>query len=809
MAPFSSSGPGVSIEFDDTAAEYGRYDPSTESTHISGRVLVRVIKPVPVHSVCVEFIGEESVWLRAWVPLSSKTLSREVLRQRTTLHASGVLSEGVHIFSFSIAVPAWVPSSLDRDMCRIRYVVRAVVERTSFLGGGGMSSMGGNVGGAGQGAWVHEEEVSCRRIRASRRLARRKRIDQSVGCPNGSCHVRFWGSISRDVVRPGAQIKVDVVAHTSDARFGLRMLVANFAEHVLCHVQVKGEERFVNKITNLVTYRLDSLAEDPSEPLVAARGDAELHRESLRSDPGHSSPALQPPSRSARSSSAAACGDASDAEPNSRQQITRGMRKTRSRLAVLLRSTSPAPPLARSKTAGDYENATASLPPVPSLPMALLSPTPTPTPAQSVVRQIRASQVIQLPLGLSQFSSEFVSREYRLMLVAEVAPLEELSANGNSANTLDAAGRERPTTARRRLSESSTTSSSSSASSKRSFIPPYLKLKRRLARSQMSLVPFQQADAPHPRWSVSEQASAIAGWTVDVVDHFDVRFDELVVHGPGASDAVARSMPRDPEIYAGEYTFVPPTSPASAALGSVVSPAGTVTTLDAQSQSQLDLRSNDGSSHLRRKHHRRASSGLVGFILRGFRSSTPSSPSPSVSPRLGTGSLPTTPQVTGGSSAIGRLGRHMRSASSSAMVGRTVGRGQLENEPELPTLRVSGPQESSNSQATHIVRRHPDDQLSDTVMVMHPLSSAVNGGPLHPTSNALPRPLRLHSSPFEGNVGDNNRSSVSLALAPSQSPTQTQTQAQNAPIANGSCSRNGIVKSPVLRRRPPTSASHR
>ncbi|KAJ1882412.1 hypothetical protein LPJ57_000953, partial [Coemansia sp. RSA 486] len=235
MAPFSSSAAEVSLEFDDRTAESrgtGRYDVKNEVTRIGGRVLVKVSRSIAVNNVRVEFVGEETVYQRGWTSLGS-SVSREIVRQRSTVHAGGTLAEGVHVFGFSIEVPGWVPSTVDRELCRIKYVVRGVVERSS-LGTYLMGSQGGMGGGGGGGVgWVKEEEVECRRVRVARRLARRKKIDQSVGCPDGSCHVRFWGSVSRDVVKPGAQIKIDVVARTSDARYGLRLLVANLAEHVL------------------------------------------------------------------------------------------------------------------------------------------------------------------------------------------------------------------------------------------------------------------------------------------------------------------------------------------------------------------------------------------------------------------------------------------------------------------------------------------------------------------------------------------------------------------------------------------------
>ncbi|KAJ2337532.1 hypothetical protein GGI00_000176 [Coemansia sp. RSA 2681] len=397
---FASSAPDVRLEFDNPHT--GVYDHTTDSTLITGRAVIRVQKAAAaVHGVRIEFIGEEVVNLRAWASLSSTTVSRQVVNQRIAVHSGGVLHEGQHRFAFRLRIPAWVPSSLDRgDLCHIRYVMRVVVERPMVAG---LSSV------------VCEEEVECHRLRASRRLARRKRIDQSVGCPDGSCHVRFTGSISRDVVRPGAQIKLDVVARTSDARFGLRLLAANFAECVMCHVQVKGEERLVNKITNLVTVRLDALP--PSSNAVDLMdscpppppphhqqqqrhhlsSDAVVNRGSMRSDPGRGV-----------SAQCASSPTASDIEAvantNPRRHLTRGIRKTRSRLAVLLRSTSPAdPPPPPPPPPPQYA------PSAPASPQARLHPASASTVRSSsqlnVVRQIRASQIIQVPLGLSQFSN--------------------------------------------------------------------------------------------------------------------------------------------------------------------------------------------------------------------------------------------------------------------------------------------------------------------------------------------------------------------------------------------------------------------
>ncbi|KAJ2761684.1 hypothetical protein IWQ57_005984, partial [Coemansia nantahalensis] len=376
--PIHGSAPTIRIELDRAAAGGG--GGRARAAAVSGRVVVRVAKAVAVQRVCIDFVGEETVSLRAWVPLSSTTVSREVVRERLTVHGGGVLGEGQHTFAFSVRVPPWVPSSLAREMCRIRYVVRAVIERASLaalLPGFGSSGSGSGAAGS---AWAREEEVECRRIRVSPRLARRKRIDQSVGCPDGSCHVRIWGALSRDVVKPGAQLRLDLAARTSDPRYGLRLLAASFAECVTCHVQVKGEERVVRKISNLATVRLDALsggggssgcatptlqAPPPAveSPRDAATDPEDRQRSSMRSDPGHLRPRRLPRNRGHRhrasdtpqrpgsattalspndlhsSSNNSVTGGSSDGEyQGAGAHISRGIRKTRSRLAVLLRN---------------------------------------------------------------------------------------------------------------------------------------------------------------------------------------------------------------------------------------------------------------------------------------------------------------------------------------------------------------------------------------------------------------------------------------------------------------------------------------
>ncbi|KAI9504362.1 hypothetical protein BX070DRAFT_223909 [Coemansia spiralis] len=402
--PFSSTtAPELSLEL--TAPRQNTF---------TGTLVVHIAR-AQHHMVALELVGEESVSLRAWSPFPT-VVSREVLRHKVTL-ASGILNEGHHVFPFTVVVPTWAPSTVSNDLCRIRYTLRATADAASVV-----------------------RELNCHRVRASQRLARRKKIDQSVGCPDGSCHVRFWGTISRDVVKPGSELKIDIAARTSDARFGLRLLVANFAECLMCHVQVRGEERMVNKITNLASQRLDAL------------GDKAVHR-------------------------------------------------SRSRLTDLIRTKE-----------------------------GLVGP---------AARQISASQVIQVPRELSQFSSDLVSREYRLMLVAEVTRLDDPSDTVH-VNTGS-------------------------------------------ARSSVSTL----SDAePDTRPIFSEQSSAIAGWPIEIVDHFSVCFDELLVAPPAENDKErASEAVEEPEIRVGQHRFTETTQ---------------------------------------RGHHRRTSSGLRGFLMRGFRSATQS-----------------------------------------------------------------------------------------------------------------------------------------------------------------------------------------
>ncbi|KAJ1767320.1 hypothetical protein IW140_005586 [Coemansia sp. RSA 1813] len=543
--PFSSSAPELRLELNDDSPE------NTEGsfTELKGRLLVHVHKPVSVQGVFVEFVGEESVSLRAWVPLSSNTVSREVLRQRVSVHERGELKEGVHEFAFSISVPPWVPSSLERDMCRIRYLIRAAAPLTTPFGIVSSAPMGSSGW-----VWAAEREVSCRRIRVSRRLARRKRIDQSVGCPDGSCHVRFYGSISRDVVKPGAQIKLDVSACTSDARYGLRVLVANFAECVMCHVQVKGEERLVNKITNLATCRLDTSITTMG-PKAAAM---------LASGP--SLPALR--------------GGGSGRNSGSGYESNNS---TFNHQAIYVNGGGGSSCNGGNALAGAGKGAT-------------------------MARHIRASHVIQVPHSLSQFSSDYVSREYRLMLVAEVCLLEdaaEMSGGADSSAPMSPS----PTASTVSLGSSVVSLPSSVSSASRAV---NRRLKRQQHQSQHQQ--HQQHQQQHQsKLSISDQSSAIAAWPIEIVDRFDVCFDDLVSprHKAPAAQQPGSTMARtisatDPEVRLGEYRFTPPPHEDSSGGGS---PGATAS-----------------SSH---SHHRRTSSGLVGYLIRrGLRSVTPSSLSP-------------------------------------------------------------------------------------------------------------------------------------------------------------------------------------
>ncbi|KAJ2370293.1 hypothetical protein H4S02_000771 [Coemansia sp. RSA 2611] len=539
--PFTSGAPELSIEIDAESA-----DTTHSATRVRARALVRLTRPLAVQRVRVEFVGEESVSLRAWVPLSTTTQAREITRQTHTLRDACTLAAGTHEFAFELLVPWWVPSSLVREMCQIRYVVRLVVER---------ASLAYYVGAA----YSAERELACRRVRVAGRLARRKRVDQSVGCPDGSCHVRVWGAISRDVVKPGTHLRLDLAARTSDARFGLRVLAAHFAECVMCHVQVKGEERLVDRISHLATCRLDDLGDS------SAGGDDDEYAE-----PGEPS--------------------APESQPASPGQLARRVRKTRSRLAVLLRNA----------------NSSVSPPPVPGAAQA-------PPQATGVARQVRASQVMQVPQGLSQFASEYVSREYRLVVVAVVAPLEHAADAAHSSASAPRPYQPQHARSAHNLGGASAPRSSSSSSSSAVSLMPAARApwgrhsegaqppgRRRQSESGIPVAP------PTQSWAAAEQSSAIASWKIDVVDHFDVQFDALVSPEYRNADASpTRRALSEPEFVEGEYAFVPP-SPVTGA-----------------STPSLDV-----SDDQQRATHRRTSSGLVGFLMRGFRStaSSPSSP---------------------------------------------------------------------------------------------------------------------------------------------------------------------------------------
>ncbi|KAJ2657219.1 hypothetical protein IW148_005281 [Coemansia sp. RSA 1199] len=633
--PFSSTAPDINVEI---IGQTG--DAERKATRVDGRVVVRCVRATAVHGVRVEFVGEETVSLRAWVPLSTTTQTRDVVRQARTVRSGGVLAAGTHEFGFCVHVPWWVPSTLDRDMCRIRYVVRAVVERASlaaYLGAAGAGS-----------AWTAEREVECHHVRSARRLARRKRVDQSVGCPDGSCHVRVWGSVSRDVVKPGAQLRLDLSARTSDARFGLRLLGVHFAECVVCHVQVKGEERMVNRITHLATCRLDALDDEDEDGASEETARATLH---------------VPP----------------------QGQLARGIRKTRSRLAILLRNASSASPPPVPSSGAGLSPSFGSPPPAP--------PAIPPITQPRVVRQVRASQVVQVPLGLSQFSSELVSREYRLVVVAAVAPLEPLTA-AESVHTNDSTRLAyQPQHARSAHNLGTSRSSSSSASAASSLLTGARYSegarysgagRRRQSESGITPPPLpqqqqqKQQQQQQSRWAISEQSSAMAAWSVDVVDHFDVQFDELVSPEYSNADSTATTALTEPEIVAGTYSFE--------SLSPSPSPSSTLSLEQPPSQERVG-------------HHRRTSSGLVGFLMRGFRSNAsspsamPASPSalPTSSQPNSPSALPTSPQPQSSSTRT----YHARSVSGGSSVSHT----HANREPRQPRALSSPPHNQNQGQS--------------------------------------------------------------------------------------------------------------
>ncbi|KAJ2763907.1 hypothetical protein IWQ56_004682, partial [Coemansia nantahalensis] len=140
------------------------------------------------------------------------------------------------------------------------------------------------------------------------------------------------------------------------------------------------------------------------------------------------------------------------------------------------------------------------------------------------------------------------------------------------------------------------------------------------------------------RWAVAEQSSAIAEWTIDVVDAFDVQFDELVspdyAGGRGPTERPAAGAAASAEMCAGEYTREPLQSPLPSPGGS---PGGSPGRSPVQVPQAPTLDSDDSrrpaaGGHHHHHHHRRTSSGLVGFLMRGFRSSTPPTPVPDPPP---------------------------------------------------------------------------------------------------------------------------------------------------------------------------------
>ncbi|KAJ2608514.1 hypothetical protein H4S08_004424 [Coemansia sp. RSA 1365] len=632
--PFGSSGPLIHVEL---GAEH---EEEEGMRWVEGKMVVNTTRTVAIQQIRIEFVGTETVGVRAWMP-SRNTVSRNISRSNTVVHDGGVLCAGIHEFKFSVGVPWWLPSSVEREACRIRYIVRGIVERAGWL----PSTATGD-------GWVGETEMQCERVRVSRRLARRKRLDQSVGCPDGSCHVRMWGVLSRDIVKPGAEIRLDISARTSDERFGVCRLAVSFAECLVCSVKVKGEERFVNRITNLVTSRLDGLSDETTEEDTQSDHSVQMNasvddprsRGSLRSDPGEHSHQIS-----------------QDIPHN---HLSRRLRKTRSRLAELLRNGVEVP---------------VSAPPVPG--------TSAPSTPQSrradVVRQIHASHIIHVPLGLSQFSSEHVSREYRLMVVAEVAPLEDPeSVHVNNAATF---GNQRNVSLSSRsevsLDYNGAVSSEESTGDSPLRWDATRTIQHRKPRRRRQSESAATQHSPH-RWIVSEQSSAIAEWPVEVVDRFEVGFDELV--SPEYASRDHRDINRDPpqlqepQVRYLDYVFVQNASVSSAPLASHFD-----VKLSPQQQMSPLLQPRCSPSSDVGLSHRRTTSGLVGFLKRGFRSSAPP-------PRTDSG---------GSGSAVGNASpaspsRHTRSASggSPTPVVTCIG------EDSLPTLRRNGA-----SQDAHII----------------------------------------------------------------------------------------------------------
>ncbi|KAJ1733693.1 hypothetical protein LPJ72_002740 [Coemansia sp. Benny D160-2] len=650
--PFTSSAaPELRLELNDSSNDTN--GASKESPHsagagteVTGRLVVHAHKTVAIQGMFIEFVGEESVSLRAWVvvPLGSNTVSREVLRQRVSVRGRGELREGTHEFGFTITIPPWVPSSLERDMCRIRYVVRASASPAATLlmpfgivsssgSGGGDSNSGGS---SASGAWTVEREIRCRRIRVSRRLARRKCIDQSVGCPDGSCHVRFCGSLSRDIAKPGTQLKLDVAACTSDARYGLRLLVANFAECVMCHVQVKGEERLVNKITNLTSCRLSNNAGDNGSSTAFS------------------------PARPALGASRCGCDE--------------GGSGNHSKCSSTAHANHSGGPRYNGSAANHVSSASAAG-------GAAFGKTPRNT---TMAQQMHASHVIHVPHGLSQFSSDYVSREYRLILVAEVYRIDtaddmlenkeekeeskHLPHLPGATTTFDSFAPASPSPAASTLSFGSSVvslPSSLSSSAGRSGLAVAAGWRRKRQQKekekhqlqqQLQQQQHQQQQLQHHNYShkqpqngklsISDQSSAIASWPLEIVDHFDLRFDDLVSPDYKSSarqpDSVAAPTitASEARVQIGKYRFVPFPPPLP------LPPLPSQTVEDGSSHSGSNhSNSNSNSNSLRgsgspgaasssssyqqQHHHRRTSSGLVGYLIRrGLRSITPSSLSP-------------------------------------------------------------------------------------------------------------------------------------------------------------------------------------
>ncbi|KAJ2342412.1 hypothetical protein IWW50_004945, partial [Coemansia erecta] len=99
--PFSSAAAAelrVEIDGQTTDARGG-------ATLVSGRAVVNVHRATAVHSVRIEFVGEESVSLRAWVPLGTTTQTREIVKATRVVRTAGVLAVGTHEYGFVVRVP--------------------------------------------------------------------------------------------------------------------------------------------------------------------------------------------------------------------------------------------------------------------------------------------------------------------------------------------------------------------------------------------------------------------------------------------------------------------------------------------------------------------------------------------------------------------------------------------------------------------------------------------------------------------------------------------------------------------------------